>query len=100
MEEGIGREEKEWVEITNYDILNIFNGVTETTLSDSAEGIDAIMDFNKAVLNADGEYDLEFKIVVATNFETKEYVIQCKFNKNGPAFTADSITLNMGNIVL
>ena len=100
LEEGIGREEKEWVEITNHDILDIFNGVTETTLSDSAEGIDAIMDFNKAVLNADGEYDLEFKIVVATNFETKEYVIQCKFNKNGPAFTADSITLNMGNIVL
>ena len=100
MEEGIGREEQEWADITECNLVDIFNGVTEAPLNDSAEGISAILGFNRAVMNADGEYDLEFKIVVATNFETKEYVIQCKFNKNGPAFTADSITLNMGNIVL
>jgi hypothetical protein len=100
MNEGIGREEQDWEEVTEYNIVDIFNGVTEITLDDSAEGIDAILAFNKAVLNADGEYDLEFKIVVATSFETKEYFIQCKFNKEGAAFTAESITLNMGNIVL
>lgn len=56
--------------------------------------------YNTAITNASGTYDFDIKISVTTDYETKDYVIQCQFNRSGTAFTATSVALSPSSIVL
>lgn len=82
---------------------NIYDGLCGVKLvpvNGLAETYERINKFNEAVLATTAEYDFEIKIAVTTDFETKEYLIPCKFNRNGAAFTATSAKLSEENIVL
>lgn len=66
----------------------------------TTESYNRINQFNEAILATTADYDFEIKIAVTTEFETKEYLIPCKFNRSGAAFSATSAKLSQENIVL
>lgn len=101
---GLAKATHDWTVLENggycgglYDGLCSVNVVPTNGLS---EAYDRINKFNEAILATNSDYDFEIKIVVTTDFETKEYLIPCKFNRNGAAFTATSAKLSQENIVL
>lgn len=101
---GLGKTSNDWTAVDEdgacgllYDGLCSVNIVPRNGLPEAYERINK---FNEAVLATTADHDFEIKIVVTTDFETKEYLIPCKFNRNGAAFTATSAKLNQESIVL
>ena len=101
---GIAKESNDWTDVTSASIGEIYealctvqlvpeNGVTTTPLNN-------VNAFNEAILAATDSYDIELKISVSTTYETKDYIIQCKVNRNGSAFSANSVSLSTESIVL
>lgn len=80
-----------------YDGLCSVNVIPSNSLSDAYERINK---FNQAILNTTADHDFDIKVTVMTDFETKEYLIPCQFNRAGAAFTATDLKLDQSNIVL
>lgn len=101
---GIAKATNSWVTLENKAVGKIYEALCTVQLIPvngiSSEPISNINKFNDAILAASGTYDLELKISVKTTYETKDYVIQCKVNRNGAAFAAKSISLDTTSIVL
>ena len=101
---GMAKASNDWTAFeAGQPCANIYDGLCGVKLvpvNGTAETYERINNFNEAILATSADYDFEIKIVVTTDFETKEYLIPCKFNRNGAAFTATSATLSAENIVL
>lgn len=102
--QGIANSSNGWETVTIEYIGGLYEGLisgqlipTDGLNNTVFENIDK---FNNAILASTGTYDFEIKISVNTDYETKDYVIQCKFNRNGAAFSATSVSLDRDTIVL
>lgn len=80
-----------------YDSLCSVNVVPSNGLPEAFERINK---FNQAILDTTADHDFDIKVTVTTDFETKEYLIPCQFNRAGAAFTATDLKLDQSNIVL
>ncbi len=101
---GIAKSSNSWVTLSTSSIGEIYEALCTVQLIPqnglSTESIKNVNNVNDAILTATGAYDLELKVSVKTDYETKDYVIQCHVNRNGAAFAAKSISLNQTTIVL
>lgn len=102
--QGIANSTNNWVTVST----ELIGGLYERLISGKlipTDGLNTtvfenIDKFNNAILASTGTYDFEIKITVATDYETKDYTIQCKFNRNGAAFSATSLNLDRESLVL
>ena len=75
--------------------------ITTVVIPDSITMIgDVAFQEYTAVANCNGAYDFEIQVSLTTEFETKNYIFQCLFNRDGAAFTATSMNLSESNVVL
>lgn len=101
---NIAKSSNSWVTITEYCPKDIYEAMSSKLLI-PIDGTDYsvianVNTFNTAIVAAKGMYDFDIKISVTTDFETKDYIFQCKFNRAGAAFSATSVSLSASNIVL
>ena len=73
--------------------LSLFDGLV-------ADITAAVNKFNTAVLANQDAYDYELKVVVSTDYETAEYIFQCKFDRSSAVFTAQSVSVDKTSVVL
>ena len=102
--QGIANSTNNWETVSTELIGGLYEGLVSGQLIPT-DGLNTtvfenIDKFNNAILASSGTYDFEIKITVATDYETKDYTIQCKFNRNGAAFSATSLSLDRESIVL
>lgn len=101
---GIANENNDWVALTTGKIGEIYEALTTVQLVPenglSTEPLDNVNMYNEAILASTDSYDIEIKVSVSTSYETKDYIIQCQFNRNGSAFSANSVSLSSESIIL
>lgn len=101
---GLAKPSNDWTSVAiGQKCANLYDGLCSVNVIPTnglSESFERINNFNAAILATTADYDFEIKIVVTTDFETKEYLIPCKFNRSGAAFTATSAKLSQENIVL
>lgn len=101
---GLAKATNTWTTVSvGEKCANIYDGLCSVNVvptNGTTDSYNRINLFNEAIFATTAEYDFEIKIAVTTDFETKEYLIPCKFNRSGAAFTATSAKLSQENIVL
>ncbi|MBQ8550912.1 MAG: hypothetical protein IJ426_06175 [Clostridia bacterium] len=102
--QGIANSTNDWSAISTEYIGELYEGLVSVQLIPtdglSTTVLENVDKFNAAVVANTEAYDFEIKISAATTYETKDYIIQCHFNRNGAAFSANSVNLNSESIVL
>jgi len=104
---SLGQSTNSWIEISEANRCSgkiyesLANAVMVPSSGSQMTTVSAAVNaFNTAVVAASGSYDFEIKVSVTTDFESKDYIFQCKFNRSGAAFTATSVALSSSSIVL
>lgn len=101
---GLAKTSNSWVSIPDCNLKQVYESMCNATLvplnGQSTQCLTDINTFNSAVVACSGSYDFELKVSVNTDYESKDYIFQCKFNRSGSAFTATSMSLSSSSIVL
>lgn len=96
--QSIARDYLDWAEVGNTN-LDLLASLSKFSVTDriSETYANCYTKFTNAISSGiSGEYDFEMKLVVTTDYESKDYIFRCRFNR-GEVVT--NVALTDGNIV-